>query len=97
MCVNDTISKRFGGTLQQSNREENLAHGASEPLQTGRQAFGGISVEAFTISSRIRLKSSNPGAGMMMVSRLPPTSSVIRRKRPRGFSFNVNTKVFRSI
>ena len=52
--------------------------------------FGGVSgrsAEARTMSSSNRLKSSKPGAGMIMVSRRPPTSSVMRRKRPRGFSF----------
>ena len=32
-----------------------------------------------------------------MVSRRPLTSSVMRRKRPLGFSFKEKTKVFRSI
>src|SRR5947199_5174886 len=49
------------------------------------------------MSSRSFLKSSSPGAGIMMVSRRPPTSSVIRRNRPRGFSFRAKTKVLRSI
>ncbi len=56
-----------------------------------------VSLEVFTISSKILMKSSSPGAGMMMVSRRPPTSSVMRRNRPRGFSFKENMKVFRSI
>src|SRR6476620_8743440 len=59
--------------------------------------FGGVSAEARVISSKMRLKSSKPVAGMMMVSRRPLTSSVMRRKRPRGFSFKVKTKDFRSI
>jgi len=57
----------------------------------------GISVAALTISSSSFLNSANPGAGTMIVSRRPFTSSVIRRKRPRGFSLSVNTKTFRSI
>ena len=61
------------------------------------QCLGGISAEALTISSSSFLKSSKPGAGMIMVSRLPPTSSVMRRNRPRGFSLKVNRNVFRSI
>src|SRR5437870_2938297 len=59
--------------------------------------FGGISPAAFTISSNNLLKSSKPGAGMIIVSRRPPTSSVIRKNRPRGFSLCADTKVFRSI
>jgi hypothetical protein len=39
-------------------------------------------------------KSFNPVAGMITLSRRPLTSSVMRRKRPRGFSFNVKMKVF---
>ena len=74
----------------------------SETLKPSRRrysagCFGGVSAEALTISSNSFLNSSRPGAGMMMVSRRPPTSSVMRRKRPRGFSFRANTKVFRSI
>src|SRR5665213_1379151 len=60
-------------------------------------SLGGISSAAFTISSSIFLNSARPVEGMMMVSRRPPTSSVMRRKRPRGFSLSVNTKFFRSI
>src|SRR5580765_672642 len=49
------------------------------------------------MSTRIFLNSSKPGAGMMIVSRRPLTSSVMRRNRPRGFSLRAKTKVFRSI
>jgi ribosome-associated protein len=58
---------------------------------------GGASDDACTIWSMIFLKSSSPGAGMMMVSRRPLTSSVMRKNRPRGFSLSAKTKVFRSI
>ena len=58
--------------------------------------FCGVSFEAFTISSTNFLKSSKPVEGIMMVSRRPPTSSVMRRKRPRGFSLRAKTKVLRS-
>jgi len=61
------------------------------------EAVGGVSEAALTISSITLLKSSRPGAGMMIVSRRPPTSSVIRRNRPRGFSFSARRKVFLSI
>src|ERR1035437_6286580 len=60
-------------------------------------SLGGIASDAFTISSTSFLNSARPVEGMMMVSRRPPTSSVMRRKRPRGFSLSVNTKFFRSI
>ena len=60
-------------------------------------AFSGASEETFTISSTIFLNSARPGAGMIMVSRRPLTSSVIRRNRPRGFSFKEKTNVLRSI
>ena len=59
--------------------------------------FCGISFDVFTISLRSFLNSSRPVDGMMMVSRRPPTSSVMRRNRPRGFSLSVKTKVLRSI
>ena len=42
-------------------------------------------------------KSSSPGAGMIMLSRRPPTSSVMRKKRPRGFSLRVRMNSLRSI
>lgn len=58
---------------------------------------GGVSSEACTISSTAFLKSSSPVEGMMMVSRLPLTSSVIRKNRPRGFSLSVRMKDLRSI
>lgn len=60
-------------------------------------ALGGVSAAVWMISSSTVRNSSSPGAGMMMVSRRPPTSSVIRRNRPRGFSFRARTKVLRSI
>src|SRR5262249_34189365 len=67
-----------------------------QQLQAGL-FFGGASSEALTISSNIFLNSSKPGAGMMIVSRRPLTSSVMRRKRPRTFSLSAKTKVLRSI
>jgi len=35
--------------------------------------------------------------GMMIEFRRPPMSSVMRKRRPRTFSFSVKTKLFRSI
>jgi hypothetical protein len=58
--------------------------------------FCGVAAEAFTISSTNFLKSSKPVEGIMMVSRRPPTSSVMRRKRPRGFSLRAKKKILRS-
>src|SRR5262249_28910530 len=58
---------------------------------------GAVLAECLTISSISLANSSRPVAGMMIVSRRPATSSVIRRKRPRGFSFNDRTNVLRSI
>ncbi len=59
--------------------------------------LAGTSAADFVISSTSRRKSSRPGAGIMIVSRRPLTSSVMRRKRPRGFSLRAKTNVFRSI
>jgi hypothetical protein len=73
---------------------------SSYTLPTGNGTygvFGGISSAALTISSTNFLNSASPVEGMIMVSRRPPTSSVIRRKRPRGFSLSEKTKFFRSI
>ena len=39
----------------------------------------------------------NPVEGTMMVSRRPPTSSVMRKNLPRGFSLSVRTNGLRSI
>ncbi len=57
----------------------------------------GSSLAAFTISASSFWNASKPLAGMMMVSRRPPTSSLMRRNRPRMFSLSTKTKVFRSI
>ncbi len=59
--------------------------------------FWGVASDAAIISSMIFLKSAKPGAGMMIVSRRPFTSSVIRKNRPRGFSRRVKTNILRSI
>jgi len=57
----------------------------------------GSSEAVLAISCTTRMKSSRPGAGTMIVSRRPFTSSVIRRNLPRAFSRNVNRKSFRSM
>ena len=57
----------------------------------------GISLASFAISSKTRWNSSSPEEGIMTLSYLPPTSSVMRKNRPRGFSLSAKVNVFRSI
>ena len=70
---------------------------ADDTVLRHRGLFSGISSAAFAIRSICPLNSSRPVEGMMIVSCRPPTPSVMRKNRPRGFSLSVNTNFLRSI
>ena len=64
-------------------------------LRYGRFLDGSLSA-ASAISASSFWNSLNPAQGMMMLLLTLPLSSMMRRKRPRGFSLSKKTKLLRS-
>ena len=95
-ATSERVTSAASASTQTSSNMQAVASGAEELAasvgEISRQAS-----DALTISSTSFLNSASPVEGMIMVSRRPPTSSVMRRKRPRGFSLRDRTKNFRSI
>ena len=53
----------------------------------------GISLASFAISSKTRWNSSSPEEGIMTLSYLHATSSVMRKNGPRGFSLSAKVNI----